>query len=235
MSAPHELIPTPVLVFLLGLFNFGSLVIGRTSEVTKTILQAVLSSFEPKTYYFFDNYTPTQARRTTHVNLSASTAANVDWTYNLTENAFYDGPNMCTDFKRRSLPYLSIEMIGSDGKVIYDLTDFIEGTHIYSNERRTPLIGQVLEAWSHSSHIVLAPDAVSHIRIVGEDGGDYGLTYKDAIYGHEASAVEEGEVVEDLSGAPIDLSGAPVDLSGAPVDLSGAPVDLSGASVDEPM
>jgi hypothetical protein len=219
------MIPTPVLIFLLGLFNFGSSVLGRTTEVTKTVLHALVKAFEPKTYYFFDNYTPTQARRTTHVNISASTAAKVDWTYNLNENAFYDGPNMRTDFNRRSIPYLSMELVGKDGKAVYDLTDFIEGIHIFSNERRTPLIGQILEAWSHSSHIVLGPDAVEQIRIVGEDAGDFAMTYKDAIYGYEPVAVEEGETVEDLSRATVAAVAAvaPVDLSGVPVDLSGAP------------
>jgi hypothetical protein len=181
-------IPPWVAVWLLTTYSTACDFCEKSKTVLSTLFSAVYHAFDPRVYFFFDTLTPTHAYRTSEVNQSASSSADIDWTYNADSNEFFDRGGCNYDLHRRAYPYLSIELVKSNGRVAYDLTDFIENLRIYSDERRTPSVGQVLEAWSLSSHIVVNPELIGSVRLMNENGEAVEMSYKDAVLEPEVVA-----------------------------------------------
>ena len=155
-------------------FNLYESVYFRMSKLFIKIDQLCSLAFTPAYYIFFNGYyTPYMYSRT---NPWASGSAEPTILYNYDTNVFFpytvyhsmfDTNLMAT---AKHIPILSLDIIDSNDKVQYDLTDFIETMrYIQYDDSGLPTLAQIVAAWSLSSHIVLDYSRFS-IRYINQYG-----------------------------------------------------------------
>ena len=122
---------------------------------------AVSAALEPAVFVFFDKIPHPYLRNL--LNPEASTSAKPLWRYTADTHTFvaWNGGAVV------SMPIFSMEVV-EDGKMVYDLTDFLETVRVYG-ESETPSVAHIVQAWSLSSGIVLNPARKFFIRYINEE------------------------------------------------------------------
>jgi len=120
--------------------------------------------FGTNIYYFFENYScPFPAHS---LNLEDPHSSKPVLAYCLDKYTFF--PYMCdiTEYKHSKLPILSLEILGSDGNIAHDLTDYIEKIRYIS---KIPTIMEILICWTIHSGIVINHKKYT-IRYINDEG-----------------------------------------------------------------
>jgi hypothetical protein len=145
--------------------------------LSKRIIAAVLSVFERRAFYFFRDQAWYPTPIPIHsVNVKASTSAAVDWIYYPDSKQFmcYPYPTEAAEevTTKQRVPFLSIEIVGTDGRVMFDLTDFMEGLWIYNDAQlpRSFTLWHVIQAWTLSSGILPDIQRIAEIRVITDSG-----------------------------------------------------------------
>jgi hypothetical protein len=181
----------------------------------KQIWHAFQSVLGPRAYVFFQGFAAPYW--TIMVNPSASGSAKPEWVYLDDKRIFmeWSAANAADmNQKAKALPILSLEVVHKD-KVLYDLTDFIEGVRVYHTAGLFPSLQHILAAWGLSSGIILDSARGFEYRIIcnvanthiitspTEEGIDKVIKEKKAVVlpasEDEGPWCEEGRHAEELS------------------------------------
>jgi hypothetical protein len=160
------------LLVLVELYNRLDNTYNSFKRFFKTLYGGIRNAFVEKNYYLFENIS--YPFLTSSVNISASSSAIPDWYYIPSRKAFLKWENNRTlssllESKPLALPVLSMEILDKSA-VVYDLTDFIEGLQVYSNDATLlPSIAHILGAWSLSSGIILDVKRGFTARMINTD------------------------------------------------------------------
>jgi hypothetical protein len=184
-----EFLPDKILLVKIALLRFylvsGEYIEAATKVIAK-IVRGVESAFKEKKYLFLEGYStpfPEQA-----VNVYASASAAVDFRYNADTKQFSSGigPKQC-------LPILSLEIVRDE--VVFDLTDFIEGVSVIS-DNGFPSVSQLIQAWMIDSRVILTRECKFIARIVSNEGTTVELDVCDD------SDIEDAIVPEEVPEVP---------------------------------
>jgi hypothetical protein len=159
-------------------------------------------AFNQTYYVFYDGYYAPYLYSKT--NSWATGSAKATLFYNYDTNVFFPytlSSRMLDTYlmsNARSLPILSLDIIDSDEKVHYDLTDYIEKMKFIQVENSSgPSLAQIVATWTLASHIVLDSTRFS-VRYIN-DYGDTIITglddMSDVLW--VPDEVEEGEGAEE--------------------------------------
>ena len=151
----------PVNLLLLRLYIASGDLFYTTATVLGKIFRAVESAFKDRNYIFLEGYST--AFQEQAVNVHASSGAIVDFYYNADKKQFVTGTG-----SKKTLPILSLEIL-RDGIVTFDLTDFIEGITVYS-DNGFPSVSQIVNAWMIDSHVILTRECDFVVRVISCDG-----------------------------------------------------------------
>jgi hypothetical protein len=184
----------PVNMLLLRLYIASGDLFYTTATVLGKIFNAVESAFKDRTYIFLEGYsTPFQENA---VNVHASSSAIVDFYYNADKKQFVTGTG-----SKKTLPILSLDIL-RDGIVTFDLTDFIEGITVYS-DNGFPSVSQIVNAWMIDSHVILTRECDFVVRVISCDG----LSHDFSIY----NDLDIGEAILEKVDVPVETAIEPVD------------------------
>jgi hypothetical protein len=146
------------------MFNYITAVV----DYVKSSYTKIVSAFHADNYLFFDTYDTVYPEHL--VNLSANLSATPTWVYSKDTCVF----RLCRDERLVpiSMPYLSLEIV-LNGKVMYDMTDYIEKLKVYTTDMSdapTPSLIDILTAWSLHSGVVLDNKKAIIYRIITDSG-----------------------------------------------------------------
>lgn len=153
------LLPAQLQLFLLAAIPLISYKISQVKDLVNKLSVAFDTLFKPSHYVFFDNsYFP----YTFHItNTWATGSAPVHLMYDADKRIFFPKVEGLTfqevidESKHMCIPILSLEIVGPDGKVHYDLTDFLESLRfVQVDDSPAPRIQHVLAVWTLASGIV---------------------------------------------------------------------------------
>jgi hypothetical protein len=164
-----DFLPVSANIALLRLYSLAIDTLSVSYKVTTKLVCALRSAFKARTYYFMVGYTtPLPAN---NVDVFAPSSAEVDFIYDADKKEF-----SMQHAPARYLPILSFEIV-RDGKVIYDLTDFISDIKIVSSA--FPSVSQVLNAWAIDSHVVLSKKYELVARLISANGNTFEVSVND--------------------------------------------------------
>ena len=178
----------PVTLLLLRLYVASTDVFCTLATVFSKVVAGIESAFKERHYIFLENYSV--PFREDAVNVYASSGAAVDFRYNADKKEFSSGTG-----PRRNLPILSLEILRDDA-VVFDLTDFIEGVTVYS-DNGFPSICQIVQAWMIDSHVILTRECDFMARVVADDGST-----------HVFNVQDDGDIGESVAVPDLDVPDA---------------------------
>ena len=140
-------------VQLLSYYNWLSSLCTTTTRTVQRFYDSLVKAFSPNTYIFFRDVE--FAYPSSSISFQTHGSAYPAWLYSADTLTFTEWPE---GDKPSKLPVLSMEVVDED-EVIYDLTDFVNEINVIQLEDSTtfPSVGQILNAWTLSSKIVLDP------------------------------------------------------------------------------
>jgi len=150
--------------------------------------------FSPKFYMFFDDSVFPYEFRISQARASGSAIPSL--IYNTDSKLFFPWSeeasfNEIMQNDSYELPVLSLEIVDKDGKVAYDLTDFIEKIkYIDMSGAEIPAIGHIIAVWQLSSKIILDTHQFS-VRYIDANGNTLKTHLRDSTSffdDHEASS-----------------------------------------------
>lgn len=199
--------PARLLWALLYLYTFAQNSLESVAAFFDRLKKAYTAVFRSNYYIFFEGATMPHPFYTTHYWATGSAAPEL--MYCADKKVFFPWvprnpaiPSQGVDFddvllpeRFKSLPYLSIEIVDSEGRTIYDLTDFLESLrYVALDGFVVPSLGHILAAWSLSSAVV--PDPARYtIRYIDMDGNLFPVEEE-----AEAEAEAEASVEESKEG-----------------------------------
>ena len=156
----HTYLPPNLILWLLTSYNSIETTVSRSWHRLRNLYANLSDALQEKRYILFEAIpAPYLASM---VSPSVACSAVPEWYYIPDKNCFVEW-NVTSSIETimkenvRDLPILSMEIIDSHG-VIYDLTEFIQTTQVYSlTNHLFPCIAHILAAWSVYSGIVLNP------------------------------------------------------------------------------
>lgn len=175
----------PATLLLLRLYVASTDIFCTIATVFSKVVAGIESAFKERNYLFLENYSVPFPEDT--VNVYASSGAAVDFRYNADKKQFSSGAG-----PRRNLPILSLEILRDDA-VVFDLTDFIEGVTVYS-DNGFPSICQIVQAWMIDSHVILTRECDFLARVVADDGSTHVFNVQDDGDIGESVKVQEDDV-----------------------------------------
>ena len=140
-------------VQLLSYYNWLSSLCTTTTRTVQRFYDSVVKVFSPNIYTFFrDVEFPYPS---SSISFQTHGSAYPAWLYSSDTFTFTEWPEGDTTSK---LPVLSMEVVDGE-EVLYDLTEFVNEINVVREEDSTsfPSVGQILNAWTLSSKIVLDP------------------------------------------------------------------------------
>jgi len=168
-SAMHAYLPSGLLLWLLTAYNSIETTVSSSWYRARTLYTNLSDALKEKRYILFEAIpAPYLASM---VSPSVLSSAVPEWYYIPDRDCFVEWnvtSSVETVMKEnaRDLPILSMEIIDSHG-VVYDLTEFIQATQVYSlTNHLFPCIAHILSAWSVYSGIVLNPTKGLLARII---------------------------------------------------------------------
>lgn len=166
----------------LSLYSFAESSVKSLLDLWQRFVKGYTAVFRPNYYLFFEG--SSAAYPYYSVNHWATGSAAPDLMYCADKKLFFpwiprnpDVPAEGMDFsdvfveeRYRPLAVLSLEVVDAEGRVAYDLTDFIETVrYVALDGFKAPALEHVLAAWTLSSGIV--PDATRFtLRYIDSDG-----------------------------------------------------------------
>jgi hypothetical protein len=164
-------IPSLFYPFILSAFTVYSTITGNMNKFLEKAYTAYQIAFAPKVYVFCKGY----SQPVLYNNMIPLCQQHLF--YDTDKSLFYT--QLYSDYKKYSLPILSIEIIHNDN-VVADLTNFIEEMR-FVNVGSTPSITNIIMLWATVTNNYLNPEThrVRYIDAVG-DSFEYGLTESNA-------------------------------------------------------
>jgi hypothetical protein len=182
IDAVLDAVPMRVLWGALSLYSFAESSVKILLDFFHRLAKAYSIVFRPNYYLFFEG--SSQAFPFYSVNHWATGSAAPELMYCPDKKLFFpwiprnpEAPGEGMDFsdvfvqdRYRPLNILSVEVIDAEGRVAYDLTDFIESVRYVALDGFTvPSLTHILSAWTLSSGIV--PDSTRFtLRYIDSDG-----------------------------------------------------------------
>ena len=207
---------SPIWALNWGIFLFNLLhgVNSYVSRVFQKLDEIGQIAFNPTYYVFYEGYYAPYLYSKT--NSWASGSAKATLFYNYDTNVFFPytlTSRMLDSYlmtNARPLPILSLDIIDSDEKVHYDLTDYIEKMKFIQVDNLSgPSLAQIVATWTLGSHIVLDATRFS-VRYIN-DYGDTIITglddMKDVLCVPDEVEEEEGEEGETQEEAEGEVQG----------------------------
>jgi len=204
----YIIIPTFIISQLLPILLISESLFKSVISFLFRLYEAADTLVKPSIHVFLENYEqPFPARS---IDLTSVHSATPTLAYNADTYVFFPYNNdltythMLTDHKLQTLPILSLEIVGPDSSVAFDLTDFVEKLrYVDISGADCPEIFEVFSAWAIMSRVVLDKDVYT-ARLIKNDGKTYTTSlYSFDIY-EEESDEEENVIIEDISGQAIE-------------------------------
>lgn len=217
-------IPAPALVWAAALFNYAEVSLSWLLGWAKKVVAAWNALVKPADYVFFEgSLVPYPLNATAYY---ATGSAAPELLYCADTKTFYPfvprteiGTLKETMAHRLSCPtVLSIELVDGEGRVAYDLTDFLETVRIADVEGYpTPTLYHYLSAWTLSSQIV--PDynrlGVRYIDGNGESHQDEPGTEQQSVIDAESALESPTEQAETSESTENKMTDAPTEAAPA--------------------
>lgn len=232
-----ERIPTKLFLSAISLYSLLESYVASTLELWGRMTRAFHIMFRPEYYIFFEGSAIPHNFYNTHY--WASGSATPELMYCANTKAFFpwiprNSSQPTFDILAikelyRPLSLLSLEIIDSKDKVVYDLTEFLETLrHVAVVGFPSPSLFHILSAWSLSSGVV--PNLIEHsVRFIDANGDceTIRIYHKEDSVPVETTPVEEMDTTETVP-ASVEETGA-TEAAPAP-----APVEETGATEAAP-
>ena len=130
-------------------------------------------------------------------------------------------------YPKMPIPILSLELLKSDGTVMYDLTDFIEPMRYVEDGEALPTLGHIIAVWQLHKRVVLDPNTVNARYIDGSGNVvDDNIRSENNLFADEESDEldkEVADIMEELrSDAKAQVEALPTVVAETPKDPSKA-------------
>ncbi len=233
-----ERIPTKLFMSVLSVFSFAESYYTSILDSWKRIVRVLNMVFRPDYYIFFEG--SAAAHRFYDTQFWASGSATPELMYCASTKTFFPWiPRHGTHPKfdilgikelYRPLSLLSLEIVDSNDKVFYDLTDFLETLrHVEVTGFSGPSLFHILSAWTLSSGIV--PNLITHsVRFIDSDGESKTIRLfhmEDSFSLEGASEASSTSTAEAVPAAPVAAPAEPVatPAPAEPVTAEAAPTE----------